>query len=87
MNIFDYQIERTATVRRAGLALFFVLLAPRVMAQSPQSTMQDPPKAESNNKLDNCLRRVYSKVDDRVHTSAVGFGSGKAMAEGVPHFE
>ncbi len=44
MNIFDCQIERTATVRRAGLALFFVLLVPRVMAQSPQSTMQDPPK-------------------------------------------
>jgi len=32
-------------------------------------------------------RRVYSKVDDQVHTSAVGFGSGKAMAEGVPHLE
>src|SRR5689334_1710333 len=46
MNIFDHQIERTATVRRGGLALFFVLLVPLVMAQSPQSTMQDPPKPQ-----------------------------------------
>ena len=43
--------------------------------------------SESNNKLDNCLRRAYSKVDDQVHARAVCFGSGKAMAEGVPHLE
>ena len=42
---------------------------------------------ESNNKLDKCLRRAYSKVDDQVHTRAVCFRSGKAMAEGVPHLE
>ena len=45
------------------------------------------PKSESNNKLDKCLRRAYSKVDDQVHARAVCFGSGKAMAEGVPHLE
>ena len=45
------------------------------------------PKSESNNKLDICLRRAYSKVDDQVHARAVCFGSGKAMAEGVPHLE
>ena len=44
-------------------------------------------KSESNNKLDKCLRRAYSKVDDQVHARAVCFGSGKAMAEGVPHLE
>ncbi len=46
-----------------------------------------PTKSESNNKLDKCLRRAYSKVDDQVHARAVCFGSGKAMAEGVPHLE
>ena len=46
-----------------------------------------PPKSESNNKLDKCLRWAYSKVDDQVHTGAVCFRSGKAMAEGVPHLE
>ena len=44
-------------------------------------------KSESNKKLDNCLRRAYSKVDDQVHTRAVCFGSGKAMAEGLPHLK
>jgi len=44
-------------------------------------------KAESNNKLDKCLRRAYSKVDDQVHARAVCFGSGKAMVEGIPHVE
>ena len=42
------------------------------------------PKSESNNKLDNCLSRAYSKVDDQVHARAFCFGSGKAMAAGVP---
>jgi hypothetical protein len=32
-------------------------------------------KAESNNKLDKCLRGLYSKVDDQVHARAVCFGS------------
>ena len=45
------------------------------------------PKSESNNKLDKCLRRAYSKVDDQVHPRTVHFGPGMAMAEGVPHFE
>jgi eukaryotic-like serine/threonine-protein kinase len=44
-------------------------------------------KSESNNKLDKCLRRAYSKVDDQVHARAVCFRSGKAMAEGIPHLE
>lgn len=44
-------------------------------------------KSESNNKLDKCLRRAYSKVDDQVHARAICFGSGKTMAEGVPHLE
>jgi hypothetical protein len=32
-------------------------------------------KSESNNKLDNCLKRAYSKVDDQVDARAVCFGS------------
>jgi len=32
-------------------------------------------KSESNNKLDNCLRKAYSRVDDQVHARAVRFGS------------
>ena len=45
------------------------------------------PKSESNNKLNNCLRRVYSKVDDQVHCRPLRFGQGKAMAQGLPHLE
>jgi hypothetical protein len=44
-------------------------------------------KSESNNKLDKCLRRAYSKVDDQVHARAVCFGGGKTVAEDVPHLE
>jgi len=44
-------------------------------------------KAESNNKLDKCLSRAYSKLDDQVHAGAVRFAAGKAMAEGVRHLE
>jgi hypothetical protein len=44
-------------------------------------------KSESNNKLDKCLKRAYSKVDDQVHARAICFGGGKAMAEGIPHPE
>jgi len=43
--------------------------------------------AESNNKLDKCLSRAYSKLDDQVHAGAVRFAAGKAMAEGVRHLE
>jgi hypothetical protein len=55
---------------------------------TPGATVSLPTaKSESNNKLDNCWRRAYSKVDDQVHAWAVCFESGKTVAEGVLHLE
>ena len=72
----------------AAVAVVMLAAACKPFQNVPFSSNSAPrTKSESNNKLDNCLRRAYSKVDDQVHARAVCFGSGKAMAEGVPHLE
>ena len=40
-----------------------------------KGTSQGEAKSESNNKLDKCLKRAYSKVDDQVHGRALSFRS------------
>jgi hypothetical protein len=60
---------------------------PRIAQQIALAFGVEIDKLESNNNLDKCLRRAYSKVDDQVHARAVCFGSGKEMAEGLPDFE